>query len=118
MIHCAHCLARDFEALEAEKFRCKTCGKVSRQSQLLIPLGEATGQAKRFSHPIRVAVMGHLLAQGEMSPNMIARASGIPIGNVAYHVRQLSEVGAIKETRRVPVRGAMEHFFRAIPLAD
>jgi hypothetical protein len=35
------------------------------------------------------------------------------LGNVAYHIKILEENGAIELVRTEPVRGALEHFYRA-----
>lgn len=55
-----------------------------------------------------------VLSSRVASPNELARELREPIGNVAYHVRCLVELGAIEMVDTKPVRGATEHFYRAM----
>jgi DNA-binding transcriptional ArsR family regulator len=66
--------------------------------------------AEALRHPTRVRIL-ELMAEGERSPAEIAREIGKEIGHVAYHMRKLIELGAVRETRTRPVRGAIEHFY-------
>jgi DNA-binding transcriptional ArsR family regulator len=50
-----------------------------------------------------------------ISPTRIARATGINLGSVAYHVRVLREVGAVAKVKEGRVRGAVEHFYVWMP---
>lgn len=123
MIHCPTCAGSDFKIKPASddtplKFHCQGCRRLCGQEELLIPIGTVADQGQRFSHPVRVAVMSQLLVQGEMSPNQLAGATDIPIGNVAYHMRRLLQAKVVKATRTRPVRGAVEHFYEAIPLGE
>ena len=43
-----------------------------------------------------------------------ARELGLPLGRVSYHIRLLSDLGAIELVRTEPRRGALEHFYRAV----
>ena len=52
------------------------------------------------------------------SPSELAKELGEPLGNVAYHVKILEETGAIELVRTAPVRGALEHFYRATTDVD
>jgi DNA-binding transcriptional ArsR family regulator len=70
--------------------------------------------AKALSHPLRQRILERLNAGGEASPNELARLLGAPLGNVAYHVRMLLELGCVELTRTRPRRGALEHYYRAI----
>jgi DNA-binding transcriptional ArsR family regulator len=47
------------------------------------------------------------------SPSEIAEELDAPLGNVSYHVRQLAELGLISLVRETPVRGTLEHHYRA-----
>jgi hypothetical protein len=69
--------------------------------------------AKVFSHPIRVKVW-HRLNQSPTSPNRIAMEFGEPLGNIAYHVRELEQYGCIELVDTKQRRGATEHYYRAI----
>jgi DNA-binding transcriptional ArsR family regulator len=48
------------------------------------------------------------------SPAEIARELGLEVSNVGYHVTALAEAGLIEEVGQRPVRGAVEHFYRAV----
>lgn len=69
--------------------------------------------AKVFAHPIRVKVW-HRLNQSPTSPNRIALEFGEPLGNIAYHVRELEQYGCIELVDTKQRRGATEHYYRAI----
>jgi DNA-binding transcriptional ArsR family regulator len=67
---------------------------------------------KALGHPIRVRALEILNAR-VASPSELAKELGEPLGNVAYHVKILEENDAIELVRTAPVRGALEHFYRA-----
>lgn len=69
--------------------------------------------AKVFSHPIRVRVW-HRINQSPTSPNRIAAEFGEPLGNIAYHVRELEKYGCIELVHTKQRRGATEHYYRAL----
>ena len=48
------------------------------------------------------------------APNQLARELDLPLGRVSYHIRLLSDLGAIELVRTEPRRGALEHFYRAV----
>jgi DNA-binding transcriptional ArsR family regulator len=66
-----------------------------------------------LGHPVRAEALS-ILNTRVASPAEIARALGLDVSNVAYHVRQLHGYGCIElvETRRS--RGATEHFYRGV----
>jgi hypothetical protein len=45
---------------------------------------------------------------------MLATELGVPLGNVAYHVRRLDELDLIKLVKVTRARGALEHHYTAI----
>jgi hypothetical protein len=55
-----------------------------------------------------------ILAERTASPVEIAKEIGKDVGHVGYHVRKLQELGLIELVDERPVRGAVEHFYRAI----
>lgn len=65
-------------------------------------------------HPLRVEIL-HLLNEREASPNEMMSVLGVPLGNVAYHVRVLRKCGCVELVRTERRRGATEHYFRAVP---
>ena len=75
--------------------------------------GVETRMMKALSHPLRWRILDHLAA-GPASPSMIATELGEPLGNVSYHVKILLQYDAIELVETRPVRGALEHVYRAI----
>ena len=65
-----------------------------------------------LAHPLRAQIL-QLLTERTASPTQIARETGESLGNVAYHVKVLSERGYAELVRTEPRRGASEHFYRA-----
>ena len=72
-----------------------------------------TRMMKALSHPLRWRIL-EALASGPASPSMIAADLGEPLGNVSYHVKILLQYDAIELVETRPVRGALEHVYRAI----
>ncbi len=70
---------------------------------------------KALSHPLRQRILERLSADGaEASPTQLAHLLDAPVGNVAYHVRVLHKLECIELVRTRKVRGALEHYYRAI----
>ena len=67
---------------------------------------------KAFAHPLRFRIL-QLLNEREASPSVLAQQLDEPLGNVSYHVKILREADAIELVRTRPVRGAIEHVYRA-----
>lgn len=65
------------------------------------------------SHPLRSRCLT-LLAERTASPAELAIELDENLGNVSYHVRKLWRSGVVEIVEEKPVRGAMEHFYRAI----
>jgi DNA-binding transcriptional ArsR family regulator len=65
------------------------------------------------AHPLRTRCLT-ILSDRTASPNELAKELGEEVGNVSYHVKQLLKMEAIELVRERPVRGAVEHFYRAI----
>ena len=65
-------------------------------------------------HPLRVEIL-HLLNEREASPNEMMDLLDVPLGNAAYHSRVLEQCGCIEMVRTEKRRGAIEHFFCAVP---
>ncbi len=64
------------------------------------------------AHPLRSRCLT-ILTERTASPNELATELGEEVGNVSYHVKQLLKMEAIELVRERPVRGAVEHFYRA-----
>jgi DNA-binding transcriptional ArsR family regulator len=69
---------------------------------------------KALSHPLRVRILA-ILEERTASPVQLADQLGASLGVVSYHVRTLERLGLIKLVRTNPVRGAVEHHYRANP---
>jgi len=65
------------------------------------------------AHPLRCRCLA-ILADRVASPAEIARELGLEVSNVGYHVGALADAGLIEEVGQRPVRGAVEHFYRAV----
>jgi DNA-binding transcriptional ArsR family regulator len=70
--------------------------------------------AKAIAHPKRLEILAILEAR-QASPNEIAGELGAALSLVSYHVRKLRELGLIELANTTPRRGAVEHYYRAIP---
>jgi DNA-binding transcriptional ArsR family regulator len=67
---------------------------------------------KAMGHPLRASIL-RILADRTASPAEMARELDEELSNVSYHTKQLVgfECAELVSTR--PVRGALEHFYRA-----
>ncbi|MGN6587831.1 MAG: helix-turn-helix domain-containing protein, partial [Solirubrobacterales bacterium] len=67
---------------------------------------------KAMSHPLRAEIL-NILGDRTASPAEMARELDEELSNVSYHVKQLVEFECAEMVRTRPVRGALEHFYRA-----
>jgi DNA-binding transcriptional ArsR family regulator len=69
---------------------------------------------KALDHVLRQHILLAAVA-GEVSPNELSKALDEGLSQVSYHVKVLRDDcdGMIEETRTVPRRGAVEHYYRA-----
>jgi DNA-binding transcriptional ArsR family regulator len=65
------------------------------------------------AHPLRARALG-FLNEFTASPRQMATAFGEELGKVSYQVRVLLEMEKIELVDTRPVRGATEHFYRAV----
>ena len=65
------------------------------------------------AHPTRARAFT-ILTERTASPVEIAQEIGKDVGHVGYHVRKLLQLDLIELVDERPVRGAVEHFYRAI----
>jgi DNA-binding transcriptional ArsR family regulator len=72
-----------------------------------------TTLAAIVAHPTRARAFS-ILAERVASPVEIAQEIGKDVGHVGYHVRKLQSLNLIELVDERPVRGAVEHFYRAI----
>ena len=68
---------------------------------------------KAIGHPLRLKLLT-LLNERVASPSELAEELGETIGSVAYHIRTLAQLECIELVRTTPVRGALEHHYRAV----
>jgi DNA-binding transcriptional ArsR family regulator len=67
---------------------------------------------KAMSHPLRAAIL-RILVERTASPAEMARELDEELSNVSYHTKQLVELECAELVSTRPVRGALEHFYRA-----
>jgi DNA-binding transcriptional ArsR family regulator len=68
--------------------------------------------AKALAHPLRTRILAALEGR-TASPSDLAAELDAPLGVVSYHVRRLAALGLVKLSKRVPRRGAVEHYYSA-----
>lgn len=64
-------------------------------------------------HPLRTRCLT-VLAERTASPTELKDVLRVPLSDVAYHVKRLHELEVIELVETRPVRGALEHFYRAV----
>jgi DNA-binding transcriptional ArsR family regulator len=79
------------------------------------PTGETSEAriAKALAHPLRAQILQRL-GERVSSPGDLADELGAPLGVVSYHVRMLRDYNCVELVRTEPVRGALQHFYKAI----
>jgi len=71
-----------------------------------------------LSHPMRTRILEHLQVHEHASPGELARAFGVPLSSVSYHVRRLEALGFLRLVQRTQRRGAIEHHYAAVAGGD
>jgi DNA-binding transcriptional ArsR family regulator len=74
---------------------------------------EETGLLVALRHPLRRRILQAMAGREAISPRELTGLVDQPLSNVSYHVRVLAECRAIKLVRTKPVRGSVQHFYRA-----
>jgi DNA-binding transcriptional ArsR family regulator len=64
-------------------------------------------------HPLRREILCLMENEEAISPRELSVLLEQPLSNVSYHVRVLADCEAIALVNTVPVRGSMQHFYRA-----
>jgi DNA-binding transcriptional ArsR family regulator len=75
-----------------------------------------TTLAAIVAHPTRVKCLS-ILAERRASPNEVAIELNEDVGHVSYHIKKLLSLGVVELVDEQKVRGAVEHFYRAVTLA-
>src|SRR3954447_4194053 len=68
--------------------------------------------AKALAHPLRARILQRL-GERVASPGDLAVELNAPLGVVSYHVRMLRDYNCVELVRTEPVRGALQHFYKA-----
>jgi DNA-binding transcriptional ArsR family regulator len=68
--------------------------------------------AKALAHPLRARILQRL-GERVASPGDLAVELDAPLGVVSYHVRMLRDYDCVELVRTEPVRGALQHFYKA-----
>jgi DNA-binding transcriptional ArsR family regulator len=68
---------------------------------------------RAFAHPLRAQIFG-TLGERRASPKELADEYGVPLANIAYHVRVLLDLKLIRLVKKTPRRGAIEHHYEAV----
>src|SRR5919112_4373805 len=91
-----------------------TTARNSSVDQRSRPPGETSEAriAKALAHPLRARILQRL-GERVSSPGDLADELGAPLGVVSYHVRMLRDYNCVELVRTEPVRGALQHFYRA-----
>jgi DNA-binding MarR family transcriptional regulator len=72
----------------------------------------AQNRIKAMNHPLRASLL-RILVERTSSPAEMARELDEDLSNVSYHTKQLVELECAELVNTRPVRGALEHFYRA-----
>jgi DNA-binding transcriptional ArsR family regulator len=68
---------------------------------------------KAMEHPLRARILRLLVERGVQSPSELARVLSADVRDVSYHTKRLEELDCAELVTTRPVRGAVEHFYRA-----
>ena len=69
--------------------------------------------AKALAHPLRTRILA-ALENRTASPSELAEELDASLGVLSYHVRRLTALGFLKLVKRVPRRGAVEHYYTTV----
>lgn len=77
------------------------------------PIDDAVAYA--VGHRVRIDALA-ILNEGRASPNEISKIIGESVSMVGHHIKELFDSGCIETAGTEQVRGATEHFYRAVTL--
>lgn len=75
--------------------------------------GTAERLVAAVAHPVRLEVL-RVLTYRVASPNELSKELCQSLGTISYHVKILRQFRCIESVQDRPVRGATEHFYRAV----
>lgn len=90
----------------------KKAGTATAERRPTGDLDTTTRMAKALSHPLRASILIRL-NERPSSPVQLSRQLDAPVARVAYHVKLLEELDCIELVELRPVRGSVEHIYRA-----
>lgn len=76
--------------------------------------------ARANTHPLRVSILEVLSLDGgrTLSPKELSQELQAPLSTVNYHVTELRNSDLVKVVDERQVRGAVEHFYRAVDVSE
>jgi predicted ArsR family transcriptional regulator len=76
--------------------------------------------ARANTHPLRVSILEVLNIDGgrTLSPKDLSLELQAPLSTVNYHVTELRRSNLVEVVDERQVRGAIEHFYRAVDTSD
>ena len=76
--------------------------------------------ARANTHPLRVSILEVLSLDGgrTLSPKELSQELQAPLSTVNYHVTELRNSELVKVVDERQVRGAVEHFYRAVDASE
>ncbi len=76
--------------------------------------------ARANTHPLRVSILEVLSLDGgrTLSPKELSQELQAPLSTVNYHVTELRNSDLVKVVDERQVRGAIEHFYRAVDASE
>lgn len=69
---------------------------------------------RALSHPLRIELL-EMLNERQASPVDMKRALGGTLNRINYHLKVLVDCGCVEVIETRPVRGAVKHYYRAVP---
>jgi hypothetical protein len=81
--------------------------------EIKVSKSSAQRLVETVAHPVRLEAL-RIFSYRVASPNEVASELGWTLGAVTYHVKVLRDFGCIEVVKTQPVRGATEHFYRAV----
>lgn len=68
--------------------------------------------ATALSHPLRIRILAAMHSPERLrSPRDLSDEMGLSLERVAYHCRELDDLGFLEVVKTRPVRGSVEHFY-------
>ncbi len=85
----------------------------AKKDEVLSEKKSGKNRLEAMNHPLRARVLRLLVERGVMSPAELSRTLRAKLSDVSYHIRRLVKLECAELVDTRPVRGAVEHFYRA-----